>query len=41
MITYKIKFVDSCRFMQSALSDLADNLSEMNNKDCKKYMEKN
>ena len=40
MITYKIKFIDSCRFMQSTLSDLADNLSEMNNKDCKKCMEK-
>ena len=28
-ITYKIKFIDSCRFMQSKLSDLVDNLSEM------------
>ena len=27
--------------MQSKLSDLADNLSEINNKDCKKWMEKN
>ena len=36
MITYKIKFIDSCRFIQSTLSDLADNLSEINNKDCKK-----
>ena len=26
--------------MQSALSDLADNLSEINNKDCKKCMER-
>ena len=26
-ITYKIKFVDTCRFMQSKLSDLVDNLS--------------
>ena len=34
-ITYKIKFSDSCRFMQSKLSDLVDNLSEINNKDCK------
>ena len=33
--TYKIKFIDSCRFMQSKLSDLADNLSEINNKACK------
>ena len=28
VITYKIKFIDSCRFMQSTLSDLIDNLSE-------------
>ena len=28
-ITYKIKFIDSCRFIQSTLSDLADNLSEI------------
>ena len=27
-ITYKIKFIDTCRFMQSKLSDLVDNLSE-------------
>ena len=39
-ITYKIKFIDTCRFMQSKLSDLADNLSEINNKDCKKCMER-
>ena len=39
-ITPKIKFVDSCRFMPSKLSDLADNLSEINNKDCKKCMER-
>ena len=36
-ITYKIKFVDTSRFMPSKLSDLVDNLSESNNnnKDCK------
>ena len=34
--TCKIKFIDTCRFMQSKLSDLADNLSEIDNKDCKK-----
>ena len=39
-ITYKIKFIDTCRFMQSKLSDLADNLSEINNKECKKCMER-
>ena len=41
VITYKIKFIDSCRFIQSKWSDLADNLSEINNKDCKKCMERN
>ena len=35
-ITYKIKFIDTYRFMRSKLSDLADNLSEINKKDCKK-----
>ena len=39
-ITYKTKFIDTCRFMQSKLSCLADNLSEINNKDCKKCMER-
>ena len=39
-ITYKIKFIDSCRFIQSKLSDLVDNLSEINNKDCKTCMER-
>ena len=39
-ITYKIKFIDSCRFMWSKLSDLVDNLSEINNKGCKTCMER-
>ena len=34
-ITYKLKFINSCRFMSSKLSDLVDNLSEINRKDCK------
>ena len=38
-IPYKIKFIDTYRFMQSKLSDLADSLSEINNKDCKKCIE--
>ena len=37
-ITYKIKFIDSCRYMPSKLSDLVDNLSKINNKDCKACM---
>ena len=39
-ITHKIKFIDTCRFMESKLSDLAYNLSEVDNKDCKKCMER-
>ena len=34
-ITYKIKFIDSCRMMSHKLSNLVDDLSEINNKDCK------
>ena len=40
-ITFKIKFIDSYRFMANSLSSLVDNLSEINNKDCKKCMERN
>ena len=40
-ITYKIKFIDSCRFMPSKLSNLVDNLSEINNKDWKTCIERN
>ena len=39
-ITYKLKFLDTCRFMRSRLSDLVDNLSETNNKDFKTCMER-
>ena len=38
-ITYKLKFIDSYRFMQSKLSDLIDNLPEINKKECKACME--
>ena len=38
-IIYKIKFLDSCRFMRSKLSSLVENLSEINNKDCKTCIE--
>ena len=31
-ITYRIKFIDSYRFIQDSLSNLVDNLSEINNK---------
>ena len=30
-ITYRLRFIDSCRFMQDSLSNLVDNLSETNN----------
>ena len=33
-ITWKLKFVDSFRFMSTALSSLADNVSEIYNKKC-------
>ena len=39
-ITCKIKFIDSCRFMPSNLSNLVDNLSKINNKDCKTCIER-
>ena len=39
-MTYKIKFIDSYRFMQSKLSDLVDNLSGIYNKECKSCMER-
>ena len=32
-ITYRIKFIDSCRFMQDSLSNLVDNLSELKNRE--------
>ena len=41
LITYKFKFIDSSRFMNTSLASLVDNLSEINNKDCKKCMERN
>ena len=39
-ITYKLKFIDSCRFMPSKLSNILDNLSEINGKDCKTCIER-
>ena len=34
-ITYKLKFIDSFRFMSTSLSSLTDNLSEIYKKECK------
>ena len=39
-ITYKIKFIDSFRFMPSSLSNLVNNLSEIKIKGCKKCIDK-
>ena len=39
-ITYKLKFIDSYRFMSTSLSNLVDNLSRMYDKECKKCMER-
>ena len=39
-IVYKLKLIDSYRFMQSKLSDLVDNLSKFNKKQCPECKEK-
>ena len=39
-ITYKIKFIDSCRFMSRSLLSLVDNLSKIYSKGCKQYKKK-
>ena len=36
LITYKLKFIDSYRFMGTSLSNLTNNLSEINKNECKK-----
>ena len=41
LVTYKLKFIDSSRFMNTSLASIVDNLSEINNKECKKCMERN
>ena len=35
-IKYKLKFIDSYRFMSTSLSHLVDNLSGVSDKECKK-----
>ena len=39
-ITYKLKFIDSYRFMSTSLSNIVDNLSGIYDKECKKSMER-
>ena len=38
--TYKLKFIDNCRFIRSKLSGLVDNMTEINNKASKTYIER-
>ena len=40
IITCKLKYIDSYRFMSTSLSDLVDNLSLIFDKECKKCMER-
>ena len=35
-ITYKLRFIDSYRFMSTSLSNLVDNLPGIYDKECKK-----
>ena len=39
-ITYKLKFIDSYRFMSTSLSNLVNNLSGVYDKECKKCVER-
>ena len=39
-ITCKLKLIDSMRFMNTSIARLTDNLSELNNKSCKKCKER-
>ena len=41
LIAYKLKFIDSFRFMNTSLASFVDNLSEIGNINCKKCMERN
>ena len=36
-IVYKLKFIDSMRFVNTSLANLRDNLSELNRQECKKW----
>ena len=40
IITHKLNFIDSYRFMSTSLSNLADNLSGIYDKECKKCMKR-
>ena len=40
VITYNLKFIDSAKHMNSALSTLVDNLSEINKCNCEEIEDK-
>ena len=41
-VTYKLRFIDSFRFMSTSLSELADNMSgNFNSIECKSFTENN
>ena len=40
IFTYKLKFIDSYRFMSTSLLNLVNNLSGVYDKECKRYMER-
>ena len=40
IITHKLKFIDRYRFMSTSLSNLADNLSGIYDKECQKCMKR-
>ena len=40
LVTYKLRFIDSSRFMNTSFTSLVDNLSKVDNTNCKKCMER-
>ena len=40
IVTYKLKFIDSFRFLSTSLSKFVDNLSEIYKKECKRCEER-
>ena len=40
IFTYKLKFIDSYKFMSTSLLNLVNNLSGVYDKECKRYMER-
>ena len=39
-IKYKLKFIDSYRFMSTSLSNIADNLSGIYDRECTRWIER-